>query len=445
MPAMRRLRWLWVLVVCAWVVLAAGCAPRERARADGRVEIVYWEKWTGFEGDAMRAVVDAFNRRQDRIWVEFLTVSQVDQKFLLSTAGGNPPDLAGLWSANTSVYADMGAIQPLDQYCAEAGITPEQFIPSMIGEMIHRGHIWALPTAPASLALHYNKALFRQAGLDPERPPRTIEELDAMAERLTRRDERGQIDVAGFLPSDPGWWNFAWGQWFGATLWDGDSQLTITSPENVRAFEWVQSYARKYGAKDLQSFQSGFGNFSSPQNSFLAGKVAMQLQGVWLHNFVDKYQPGLEYGVAPFPYPADRPDLAGHTFVDVDNIVIPTGARHPREAFEFIRFLATPEGAELLANGQGKFSPLRAVTPGFYQQHKHPYLQLFVDLSYGPSTFGQPKLQIWRELSAEMGNAFTKIWLDEQPARAALEEVQARMQPKLERELRAKRRKGQLP
>ncbi|NIR02910.1 MAG: extracellular solute-binding protein, partial [Gemmatimonadales bacterium] len=60
-----------------------------------------------------------------------------------------------------------------------------------------RGRMYALPTTPASLALHWNKRLFREAGLDPERPPRTLEELDRYADLLTTRDEEGGLVQMG--------------------------------------------------------------------------------------------------------------------------------------------------------------------------------------------------------------------------------------------------------
>ncbi|MBI5832382.1 MAG: ABC transporter substrate-binding protein [Armatimonadetes bacterium] len=424
------------------VVLLSGCARPGAASRDGRVHISYWEKWTGFEGDAMRAVVDAYNASQDRIFVDLLTVSQVDQKLLLATAGGNPPDVAGLWSNNTHVYADMNAIRTLDDLCEQAGIGPRDFIPSFWDLCTYRGHVFALPTTPATVALHYNKKLMRAAGLDPDRPPRTIEELDAAAARLTTRDADGKIDIAGFLPSEPGWWNWAWGYWFGGELYDGKSKLTVTSPENLRAFTWVQQYAKTYGTQAIQVFQSGFGNFSSPQNPFVSGKVAMELQGVWMYNFIDKFNKNLEWGVAPFPYPADRPDLAGQSLVDMDTLVIPSGSRHPREAFEFMRYVASPAGAELLNLGQRKFSPLTALTPDFYQRHPHPYLRDFVKLAYAQRVFSPPKLAIWKEFGDEMSNAFSKIWLVEETPEQALGRVQDRMQRKLDREIRQKRRKG---
>src|SRR5687768_15432378 len=62
-----------------------------------RVTVIYWEKWTGSEGIEMRKVVDAYNRSQDKIFVKYLSISGVDNKTRLATAGGNPPDIAGIW------------------------------------------------------------------------------------------------------------------------------------------------------------------------------------------------------------------------------------------------------------------------------------------------------------------------------------------------------------
>lgn len=411
----------------------------------GPIRVVYWEKWTGFEGDAMRAVVDEFNRSQKAIFVDLLTISGIQDKTLLAVAGGNPPDVAGLYGPNVAQYADDMAILPLDAYCARAGITRSHYIPAYWDIGVYRGHVYALPTTPASTALHYNKAMFRAAGLDPDRPPRTIEEMDAYALKMYRRDSRGRIVTAGFMPAEPGWWNWGWGYYFGGRLWDGGSHITANSRENVRAFTWVQSYAKRFGAKDLDSFRSGFGNFSSPQNAFLLSQVAMELQGVWMYNFISMYAPKLEWAAAPFPYPADRPDLAGTTYVDEDVLVIPRGAKHPNEAFEFIKFVQSQKGMELLCMGQRKHSPLAKVSPEFWAKHPNPYVKLFADLARGKNTVFPPKFGIWPEYSAELDNAFQLINLQEKTPKEALDAVQARMQPKLDDYLRIRRLRGEAP
>jgi len=184
-------------------LLAATFDYSSRPPSDGRVHIDYWEKWTGFEGDAMRAVVNAFNRSQNRVFVHMLTISQVDQKMLLATAGGNPPDVAGLWAYNVNVFADKNALLPLDPFIREAGIKESDYVPCYWELGKYRGTMWALPSAPATVALHWNRRMFREAGLDPDRPPRTIEELDAYSRRLTKKDASGKITQAGFMQAEP--------------------------------------------------------------------------------------------------------------------------------------------------------------------------------------------------------------------------------------------------
>lgn len=411
----------------------------------GPVEVTYWEKWTSFEGDAMRAVVDAFNRKQKRVYVKLLTISGIENKTLMAVAGGNPPDVAGLYGPNVAQYADDGAIMPLDDLCAEFGIRRSQYIPCYWDIGVYRGRVYSLPTTPASTALHYNRTMLREAGLDPDRPPRTIEEMDAYADRITVRDSRRRIVRAGFMPSEPGWWNWGWGGVFGGKLWDGKERITANAPENVRAFEWIQSYSLKYGATDLQTFRSGFGNFSSPQNAFLSSQVAMELQGVWMHNFITMYAPRLDWAAAPFPYPSDRPDLADQTFVDEDVLVIPRGSRRPREAFEFIAYVQSQEGMELLCMGQRKHSPLIQVSDAFWKTHPNPYVRLFARLAYSPSAIVPPKLPLWPEYGAELNNAYDQIALLKLKPREALDAVQARMQPKLDQYLRISRLRGEAP
>lgn len=445
-------------VLAAALLLAPACARREADRsADGRVVVQYWEKWTGFEGEAMDAVVADFNASQSGIRVERLTVSDIARKMMLATAGGNPPDLAGLWSHYVPVYAEKGALTPLDDLVAEAGIAEDEYLPLMWSLCRHRGFHWALPTTPASIALHWNKRMFREAGLDPEQPPRSLAELDRMAERLTivqvergGRPVRARFDELtpeeraahsftllqlGYAPSEPGWWNSMWGYWFGGELWDGDRRITAATPQNLRALAWYQGYADKYGLKNLQTLGSSFGNFSSPQNAFLSGKVAMVLQGVWMYNFIDKYAPGIEWGAAPFPC-ADPVPGSDITIAECDVLVIPRGARHVREAFAFMRYVNTQPAMEKLCLGQRKFSPRREVSEGFLKAHPNPYIRVFMDLAASPRVRAVPRLTVWNEYDEEMRIAFDRVYTGLATPEEALQEVEHRVQWKYDRVLR---------
>ncbi|HPB30166.1 MAG TPA: ABC transporter substrate-binding protein [Candidatus Sumerlaeota bacterium] len=391
----------------------------------GRVLVEYWDMWTSFEGEAMQRIVDKFNESQDRIWVRKTVYSSLNERFLVSVSGNMAPDLASIFSVAIPAIAEKRALLRLDDLAEEFGINEEGYHPVYWDICKYRGHLYALPTTPATLALHYNRKLFREAGLDPEKPPRTIAELDDMAQRLTRYDKNGNIEVIGFSPTQPGWWNAMWGIWFGGALWDGNEALTINCEGNIRAFEWAQGYSRRFGTDSLQNFQSGFGNFSSPQNPFTSGLVAMELQGVWMYNLIEKYQPDLDYGVAPFP--SAIPGIDDATLVETNILLIPSNARHPREAFEFIAFVQRPENLEQLCLEQRKICPLKNVSREFLDNHPNPYIQVFSDLSASPNAVPYPTLPIWNEMNDSIGSAFTETWLLQKEPRAALDSVQAKI------------------
>ena len=438
--------------------LLAGCArPPNDKTEDGRTIIEYWEKWTGFEGEAMQAVVDAFNVSQTNIFVRKLTVSEVDQKLMLATAGGNPPDLAGLWSYSVPDFAEKGALTPISGLLAQKGITRDQYIPVFWDLCEHRGFMWGIPTTPSTVALHYNKRLFREAGLDPERPPSSLAELDAMAEKLTiveitrggkavkirfpelTQEERKAKDFTivqlGHMPQEPGWWIQMWGFWFGGDLWDGERTITANSPENIRALRWIETQVNKYGLENLRSLGASFGNFSSPQNPFLANRVAMVLQGVWMYNFIDKFAPELEWSVAAFPSEdgKQRPDV---TIAECDVLVIPKGCPHLDEAFEFMCFVASQKGMELLNMGQRKFSPLVETSQEFVEKHPNPHIEKFISLAKGPNAKTVPRLAFWLEYRDEMQAAADQVLALASSPESAAKSVQDRVQWKCGRVMR---------
>ena len=422
--------WSWV----AWA--------RPAQAADERVRVVYWEKWTGFERAAMQAVVDDFNSSQDRIFVEYVPVSTIRTKTLIATAGGDPPDIAGLDDEMVDDFADKNALLPLDELAdltERTPITAERYLP-VYWDMVHyRGHLWAIPNAPVIGALHWNKDLFVEAGLDPEKPPRTIAELDAYAKRLTRRNpSTGRLEVMGFLHSEPGHWPQIWGYFFGGRLWDGADRLTFDSPANVRAYEWVQSYAKEYGPAELQTLRASFGAVSSAQNAFLSGRVAMALQGIWMASFIEAYNPNMRWGAAPFPSAEEGGEPIALAKADV--LVIPRGARHPREAFAFLAYMATQGPMEKLCMGQGKHSPMAQVSADFYARHKNPYIRMFQELAKSPNTVHFPNISVWQQYRFETYHAFERIWLLQATPEQALSDATARAQKAWdhERERRAR-------
>lgn len=441
------------LLACAFASFLA-FAPALDAAA-GRVVVSYWEKWTGFELEAMRDIVTDFNNSQQRIEVRLLPVVNIDIKLLLATSGGNPPDIAGLWSFLVPDFAEKGALTPLGGAIAKSNIRSFDYIPAYWELCQHRGFTWALPIAPACTALFYNRALFRAAGLNPNHPPRTIGELEEMNKKLTfvefmRGGQRTAVAYAGLpgaigasgdfkvlrighMPQEPDSMIELWGFWFGGRFDDGARRITADDPGNLAALQWMREVSLTYGGKNLAQLRSGFGNRASAQNAFLSGSVAMVMDGVWWPNFINNYAPALDWGVAAFPS-ADA--LAGSppvTIIESDVVVIPRGAAHPREAFEFMRYLQRQDVAEKLARAQRKFTALKEVSDGFANGHPNREIAFFIRLSRSPGARAVPRLPFWLEYKAEMRTAVEDVIALRQLPAPALENVQRRMQKRMDR------------
>jgi len=375
-----------VVMICAAV---GGDRATTRQARTNRVTVTYWEKWTGDEAKEMRKVVDAFNASQDRIFVQYLSISGVDTKTMLATAGGNPPDVAGIWQEQVAQFADAKALTDLSELAQAKSLGPAYYIKGYWDPLNYRGKLWALPSTPASIALHVRPDLVPPDVATPETFPKTIEGLDKLVDKISKKKSNGDLEMAGFLPSDPGWWNWAWGPYFGGKVFDGEN-LTIDAPENIRAYKWIASYAKRFGAKEVQSFQSGFGTFASPQDPFMQGKVATEINGVWKGSYIRVYKSNVKWFAVPFPYPEDRPDLEGHSCLSQDVLAIPRGAKHVKEAFEFISFVQRQDVMEGLCQGHGKNSPLQHVSEAFFNTNQNKFIRLFDRLARSPKAILPP-------------------------------------------------------
>ncbi len=410
--------------------------PRgERENAGGRIVLDYWEKWTRHEGDAMREVVDAFNRSQDRILVRYFVTADIGQKSMVAIAGGDPPDLIGLYAFNIPPYAESGALIPFDGLAPKFGLTLDRYAAGVRPVMLHKGTWWGTVNTAGSVALYYNRALFRDAGLDPDRAPRTIAELDEFHQKLVRKSPSGELERVGFFHPEPGWWSWLWAYHFGGRIYDPVAdRSTVDSPENVRAMEWMQSYARTLGVDRCKAFKESFGNYFTPENPFLTGKVAMIVQGPWVANLMPAFAPGFDYGVAPFPVTADLYDPSEPVgLIDTDVLVIPRGARHPEASMEFVAWTQRQDMTEKLARAHCKPSPLAVVSPEFLATHPNRGIRVHYDIFKSRRAFVAPQTRVWQQFKDETDSAVQRVWRLELPAPRVMAALQPRTQGLIDR------------
>ncbi len=448
------------LLAAAGLGYAVLYRPRPDPAARGRTIVDYWEKWTGHEASAMQAVVDEFNGTigaEKNIFVRYFTMSGIDQKSMVAIAGGDPPDLIGLWNHALPLFGETGAIQPLDGFVDEWGLDSRAYAPRVWDLCRHAGRTWGLPSTTSTIAFYYNRGLFREAksaGLpvDPDRPPRTIEELDRVADALTVVEGEGasrRVVRSGFLPTEPGWWPFIWGHMFGGKLYDERTdRATAAAPENVRAYRWVRTYPEKWGPGRLSTFQSGFGNYFSQEQPLLMGRVASSLHGSFLSNVINRFRPEFDYAAVPLPMDGPLVDDAEPVgMIEADMLVVPSGAKHPREAFEFVAYTQRRDVQRRLASAHGKSLPFRRLAEDeqFIAEHPNRMIRVHEAIANSERAFAKPRTRLWPEYRAEFQAGFDRIWRLTEPPERVLEGIERRMQAALDRAAENRRRRGLPP
>jgi multiple sugar transport system substrate-binding protein len=411
----------------------------------GRLVLDYWEKWSGHEALAMEKVVKAFNDSQDRIYVRFFTMTAIDQKAMITIAGGDPPDVIGLWSRSLSPFAESGALVPLDDLASAAGVKQDHYAGPVWDLMQFQGKTWGLPNTCSTIGFYWNRTIFKEAGLNPDVGPRTIEELDQVARKLTVTEPSGGMSRLGFVQTEPGWWPHIWGPTFGGNLYDAKTdRATPRDPRVVQAYDWVQSYPKAYGIDNLRRFGGGLGNYDSPTQPLLAGKVAMSVHGPFLVNVIQRYKPDFDYGAAPFPVPEDiYKENEPRGLLEADVMVIPKGCKSPEASMEFIAFTQRREWVEMMAKAHCKPSPLAESGKEFLASHPHRYIGEHEKIVRSPGAFATPKTRTWAEYDEEIRSAMNRIWDQGQPVETVMASIEQRINQRLdEARIRRERRSG---
>jgi multiple sugar transport system substrate-binding protein len=360
------------------------------SKSNSQVTIDFWFPWGGdFQKEFKAQVVDEFEKQNPNIKVKMTFVettgnTQASDKLLTAIAGGNPPDVALFDRFLIGSWAAKGSLTDLTGHVETSNIAPSDYYDGLWAEAVYKNKVYALPWGTDNRAMFYNKTLMKAAGLDPEKPPTTIEELDAMAAKIFKKGSGGKYDEIGFIP----WMNqgFLFTQgWNWGGQWEKNSELTPNDPQIVKALEWMAWYAKTYNVETLTSFSNAMGQ--TGMNPFWTGKVGFVYDGNWILNDLSKYKPTFEWGVAPMPAPSGAAPV---TWAGGWSYVIPKGADHEKEAWEFIKFVAHKEGTVHWAKRPTAGNDITAM-PAVNEELNlgaNPNLKVFLDLM--PKAYTRP-------------------------------------------------------
>ncbi len=202
---------------------------------------------------------------------------------IMAIAGGTAPDVIQIPFRNVTTFIEQGFVYPLDEYLDAWKKTTDvesMYIPTVWQVVKQKGHTWGMPSSVSVNALVYRKDLFRKAGLDPDRPPKTWEEFYEYAVKLTDK-EKG---VSGFGFYGQGgsfawhWTNFLWQAGGDIVKQDenGNWKAVFNSKEAVEALRFAHKLLRGRFVKNGKEYKGVAKVFLwTLWDEFDDGKIAM--------------------------------------------------------------------------------------------------------------------------------------------------------------------------
>jgi multiple sugar transport system substrate-binding protein len=341
------------------ILLVGGCGSSDKE--DGRVTVVFWHSFVAHTIPAFNDLVQRFEEEHPSIRLRAQYVPTGDgliQKLITAIQSGTTPDVCWVHADFLDKLVDAGAICRMDEFLhGPGGLSPEDLadiFPALLDAASWRDTLYALPMEATSLALFYNRGLFRKAGLDPDHPPNTWEELREYASRLTvDTGGDGAVEQYGFfVPVFPSsgplniWMNLQWTPFLwqagGTEITEDQTRVLFNSDAGVQALAlWKSIY------HDLNFSRYGL----SHDVGFASGNLAMIMDGPWdLPRF--RQLKDIDWAVAPLPAgPAGRA-----TYIAGEHMVIFRNTRHRDESWRFVTWM-------LRADVQARFSMTSGYLP----------------------------------------------------------------------------------
>lgn len=342
----------------------SGTSAADPAKVSG--ELTWWDTSDAKnEGPVYKALIKEFNKEYPNVKIDYQSVPFGDAQNKFKTAAqakSGAPDILRAEVAWVPEFASLGYLYELDG----TALTEDQddFLPAPVGSTQYEGKTYGVPQVTDSLALMYNKKLFKEAGVNE--PPTTWEEMKTAAKQI--KDKTGKdgvyLNPAGYylLP-------FIYGE--GGDLIDADAKkITVNSAESVAGVKIAQDLLKAPGFSKPPATDA----YPAMMKDFTDGEVAMIIQGPWeVKNISDakKFGGAENLGIAPVPAGSKKAGapVGGHDYVVWSGM----DDKKADAAIAFIQFMTSTETQAKLADELGVL-PTRTSA---YDQVKNPVVGEF--------------------------------------------------------------------
>jgi sn-glycerol 3-phosphate transport system substrate-binding protein len=331
------------------------------AAASKPVQITMWHSMTRTNQDTLTQLTDQFNSSQSAIHVSLVNqTSYTDTltKFKAALGGGDLPDLVQIQDVDQQLVIDSRAILPA-QACIDAKhVDQSTILPRIKSYYTVQGVQWAVPFSVSNPILYFNKKAFEKAGLDPSKPPATLDELRSASQAIV---SSGAAKYGLALKEDP-WYFEEWLAMTGNTYVDNgngrDARATKVQFDNQQGQEiaqWMAGMAKDQLAEAVP--RGGFDNLLALGNDVAAMTMDTSAALGTISQVLGSGQyPNVELAAAPLPGPV----AGGGTVVagSALYVVNKSSAERQEAAFTFATFLASAQSQSTWAAGTG-YIPIR--------------------------------------------------------------------------------------
>lgn len=382
--------------------LVAAASDKAAGGATPRIHLHVWGMNMGEPRFGWYAQIDAFQKMHPNVEVVIGPTDRGQdlQKLLCGIVGDSPPDV---FRRESQLFGDIAArdiLMPLDDFIEADKLLPDglhedDYVPGVWASGKFNGKIYGIPESLNPVVLAYNKDLFRKAGLDPEKPPRTWDEWREAAKRLTIKDASGRITQLGAVLCNRDDLSFYIAQLGGDVFSADGRKCTLNSAESVEALTFMTSMWDAQGGRRAYDQFAAATNAPEQYNPFGQGKIAMSVEDDWVIYRVMRYSPHLELGIAPVPSPAGRKPI---TMSATNTLyMIPKNARQPQLAWEFIRFINSAEGQLAYADAVDRHARSRGEVHRYTGFRASSEVRDALDAKYAPK---EPFLRPFQECEA---------------------------------------------
>lgn len=374
--------------------------------------ITWWSP--NFHAERAKALVEQFQQQHPDITVnvEVTTSDGLPQRVITALQSGAAPDIIDVQHGWVAGYAQNGLVMPLDDIIKE----PADFTPAALDYVKWEDQHYGLPFRIEAHAVIFNRGHFEAAGLDPDNPPQTWDELVKAATALTGNGKFGFGITGGgevgntLFRSLP----FIWMN--GGSIISGDgTEATVNQPEAVEA---VKFYTDMLVAHRVAPSSTLENDGTALRRLFIADTISMYQSGQFDLASIAQENPDIDIGTMMIPHPDGAETsaiLGGWSFI------IPADARNPDEAKIFVEWMSRPENMGAYTDTfPARISAMKL------ERFQDPKLAVFGEML--PHARPVPTHPAWVQIMQAYFDGVQRILVGELDAQAAMDDAAAEIQ-----------------